>query len=67
MQAVKAEEPKLAQEAKTELTGAGGAGTAATPAATGAFVLSNTHAQGHTLPGCSWLIVHGMCSLFYTL
>ncbi|CAL8470910.1 g10452 [Coccomyxa elongata] len=33
-QAVKAEEPKLEQEAKTEMTGAGGAGTAATPAAT---------------------------------
>ncbi|BDA45495.1 hypothetical protein COCOBI_07-2820 [Coccomyxa sp. Obi] len=32
-QAVKAEEPKLEQEAKTELTGAGGAGTAAPAAA----------------------------------
>lgn len=48
LQVVKAEEPKLAQEAKTELTGAGGAGTAApaaTPAATtaGAFMPSSMH------------------------
>ena len=50
VQAVKAEEPKLAQEAKTELTGAGGAGTA-TPAATtaGAFMLFSLHVQDRLL------------------
>lgn len=37
-QAVKAEEPKLAEEAKTGLTGVGGAGTAATPAANTAAI-----------------------------